>query len=110
MVFSQAGFASPIIDVSCHTAEEIQQAAADSADFAVFGPVFGKQGTDGRATGVQALATACKAAGKMQVLALWGVNFANAKKCIEAGAAGVAGIRLFQDPSIADTVAALRRL
>jgi hypothetical protein len=38
------------------------------------------------------------------------VTLANAKSCMEEGAAGVAAIRLFQENNVADVVAALRCL
>ena len=36
--------ARPVIAVSCHTPEEVNQAAENAANFAVFAPVFEKQG------------------------------------------------------------------
>ena len=78
---------------SCHTLDEVH--AAQSADLVVFGPVFPSPGK-GDAVGIGAL----KQAANMHrcVLALGGVDWENAQKCIAAGAAGIAGIRLFQDP------------
>jgi thiamine-phosphate pyrophosphorylase len=95
------------VSVSCHTPEEVARAAADHADFAVFGPIFGKQGAPtARATGLEALRQACLE--KIPVLALGGITLENVQACLQAGAAGVAAIRLFQNNDIHKIVAALR--
>jgi len=100
------GDSSPIIAVSCHTADEVARAASEGADFAVFAPVFEKKDMlDTLAAGLTALREVCQQ--KIAVLALGGVNLENAHSCIDAGAAGVAGIRLFQDQDIAVVVATL---
>jgi thiamine-phosphate pyrophosphorylase len=63
---------------------------------ALLSPVFATEShPDARPLGLEVLADACRTAGKMPVYALGGVNQTNAASCIEAGAAGVAGIRLF---------------
>ncbi len=95
---------SPIVGVSCHTVDEVAQAAASSATFAVFGPVFGKNGIS--PTGLAALREACRH--KIPVLALGGITLENAGSCMQAGAAGVAAIRLFQENRIAEIARKLR--
>ena len=92
-----AGAAARVtVGVSCHTAGEVANAAAQGADFAVFGPVFEKkEGPIGGPAGLGALRQACRE--KISVLALGGITVENAESCIQAGAAGIAGIRLFQE-------------
>lgn len=96
-IFQRAGIPNPIIVVSCHTTEEVVKAESHGADFVVFGPVFAKSeaGTEVRSEGIRSLEKVCMSH-RIPVLALGGVDTANARICIDAGAAGVAGIRLFQ--------------
>ncbi len=98
-----------LVTASCHTVADVFRAEAEKADFAVFAPVFGKTSApELPPMGVAALRDACRA--KIPVLALGGVNLGNAASCLNAGAAGVAGIRLFQENKIEDVVRALRAL
>jgi thiamine-phosphate pyrophosphorylase len=94
----------PLIAVSCHSPAEVGQAAASNATFAVFAPVFEKKGA--KPTGLTVLQEACAA--NIPVLALGGITPSNAHSCLEAGAAGIAAIRLFQDHNIAEVVKQLR--
>ena len=97
----------PLIAISCHSLREVNQAAANAASFAVFAPVFEKKVLPGaRITGLEALRQACRA--KIPVLALGGVTLLNAESCLQAGAAGIAAIRLFQENDIAAVVRKLR--
>jgi thiamine-phosphate pyrophosphorylase len=97
----------PVICVSCHSPEEVLSAAESKATFAVFAPVFEKKDAPGTVpTGLEALRQACSA--KIPVLALGGVTLQNAELCRQAGAAGIAGIRLFQENDIAAVVRELR--
>jgi thiamine-phosphate pyrophosphorylase len=87
----------PVISISCHTLSDIDSARGHGASLAVFAPVFEKL-SDTKSLpgqGVQALAEACRLARPMSVFALGGVTAANAQDCINAGAAGIAAIRLF---------------
>jgi thiamine-phosphate pyrophosphorylase len=94
----------PLIAVSCHSPAEVAQAAAAGATFAVFAPVFEKKGSV--PAGLNLLGKGCAA--HIPVLALGGITLANARSCLEAGAAGIAAIRLFQDNNIAEVAKHLR--
>jgi thiamine-phosphate pyrophosphorylase len=98
----------PLISVSCHSPQEVAQAAANAATFAVFAPVFEKKDAPAsHPTGLDALRQACLA--KIPVFALGGVTLQNAESCLHAGAAGIAAIRLFQENNIATVIHTLRR-
>jgi thiamine-phosphate pyrophosphorylase len=97
------------VAVSCHATAEVHRAESEAADFAVFAPVFEKHNAPGtQPTGLTALREVCQA--KIPVLALGGVTLENAASCLDAGAAGIAGIRLFQENRIEDVVRRLRSL
>jgi thiamine-phosphate pyrophosphorylase len=98
-----------LVAASCHSNEDVRRAESEAVDFAVFAPVFGKINAPGtQPTGVAALHDACRT--KISVFALGGVSMENAESCLNAGAAGIAGIRLFQENKIEDVVRALRAL
>ena len=87
-----------VVTASCHTLDEILAARAGGAAAALWAPVFSKVSGQVEVlpgTGLAALEAACRAATPMPVFALGGVTAANAGECRLAGAAGVAGIRLF---------------
>jgi thiamine-phosphate pyrophosphorylase len=98
-LYTAAMLPPPVVSVSCHTLAEVEQ-ARQSADLILFAPVFqksvaGKVVTPGQ--GLEALRAAVLAASPTPVYALGGITPENASDCLAAGAAGVAGIRLFHD-------------
>ena len=99
----------PLVGVSAHTIGDVERAESDGADFAVLAPVFEKVAAGTNGIGLNVLREAC-AGSRIPVLALGGVNLTNARSCLEAGAAGVAGIRLFQHGDVAETVIKLRAM
>jgi thiamine-phosphate pyrophosphorylase len=86
-----------LIGVSCHSLEEVRAAEDEGADYVVFGPVFDpiSKPPELPARGLKELTRAAGAV-KIPVLALGGITNSNAEQCVAAGAAGVAGISLFQ--------------
>lgn len=86
-----------LVSASCHTLHELNL-ARPHATLLLFAPVFQKQ-VDGLQVqpgqGLQQLASICKAAAPLPVLAMGGVTPHNAQQCLDSGAAGIAGIRLF---------------
>jgi len=83
-----------LIGVSCHTLDELWAAEREGADFAVYGPVFPSVTKSLTPIGIEAFREAA-ASVQLPVYALGGVTALNATQCIAAGAAGVAGISLF---------------
>jgi len=86
-----------IVGVSVHTMREVRAADAGDADYILAGHVFptaSKEGM-GAALGVDFLRRVCMEA-SAPVLALGGMTAERIPAVLEAGAAGVAGISLFQ--------------
>jgi thiamine-phosphate pyrophosphorylase len=99
-LYAAANLLTPVITVSCHTLEDVRRARENQADAILFAPVFekilaGQNVTPGR--GIGELRDACRAASPIPVYALGGVTLENAPSCLAAGAAGIAGIRLFHN-------------
>ena len=100
---ARAGLADFWIGASCHSLPETRAAADDGADYVIFGPVFETPSKIrfGAPLGIERLREVCSEL-RIPVLAIGGVSMANAAKCFESGAAGIAAIRLFQDAANLD--------
>jgi thiamine-phosphate pyrophosphorylase len=114
-IWGKSSNRKPLIGVSVHSPGDLREAHSIGADFAVLAPVFEKVQSDVKGIGLRALREACSmvrasASGQLAVLALGGVNVANARACSKAGADGIAGVRLFQKGNLSETVRRLREL
>jgi thiamine-phosphate pyrophosphorylase len=87
-----------LIGASCHSVEAVQAAERDGADYVVFGPVFATPSKEkfGEPQGIKLLSDASKAV-RIPVLAIGGISEVNARECFDAGAAGIAAIRMFSE-------------
>jgi thiamine-phosphate pyrophosphorylase len=99
-----------LVGVSCHSLDEALQAEAAGADYLLLGPIFPtiSKLPYGLPLG---LPTLMKVTARITIpiLALGGITVERVKPCIEAGAAGIAGISIFQDcDSLEDRVRELR--
>ncbi len=93
------------IGVSTHSVEEVKLAAQAGADYVTFGPVFStpSKAAFGSPQDVDKLREAVIAV-QIPVLALGGIHPENVRICLDAGAAGIAAIRLFQDSTFVLTI------
>lgn len=79
------------VGVSAHNLEEAQRAAAAGADYITLSPIFTPVSKPdyGPPLGLEALRQVARAV-PIPVIALGGITPANARSCLEAGAAGIA--------------------
>lgn len=102
-----------LVGASTHTIAEARAARNEGADFAVFGPVFATPAKQryGRPVGLENLAQAVSRVAPFPILALGGIVIDRVANCIRAGAAGIAGISLFEDSAkLGPVVARIREM
>ena len=99
-----------VIGVSTHSFAVAKAAAEGHADYAFFGPVFETPGK-GEPAGVTALEEVCRGLERFPVIALGGIDVGNFAAALNAGAAGIAGIRALNNAtSRRQIITALRSL
>jgi thiamine-phosphate pyrophosphorylase len=96
-----------VVGVSCHSLEESLTAQAAGADYILLGPIFATPSklAYGPPLGLAKLRELTLQV-TIPVFALGGISRDRAAICLQNGAAGIAGIRIFQD---CDSVEALVR-
>jgi thiamine-phosphate pyrophosphorylase len=92
-----------LIGVSVHALPEIRRACAQGADYLLLGHIFPTESKAGFGLplGLRRLKNACSVS-SVPVFGLGGIKAELAESVLNAGAAGIAGIGLFQDPGISN--------
>ena len=105
----QAGRSDFVVGASCHSLERAVETAGAGADYIFFGPVFAtpSKAAFGPPQGLDKLGEICRAV-SIPVLAIGGITAENVGACLDAGAAGIAAIRLFQEAQ--DLAGLLRKI
>jgi len=87
-----------LVGVSCHSLPEALAAESAGADYLVLGPIFETPSKleFGPPLGLEKLREATLRV-RIPVLALGGITRERARACRDAGATGIAGIRIFQE-------------
>lgn len=99
-----------LVGVSCHSPDDAIRAEASGADYVLLGPIFDTPSKRryGPPLGLNQLSEAANRI-RIPLLALGGITAERVRLCLEAGATGIAAIRLFQEcSSIEDLVRELR--
>ncbi len=94
---------------STHHVEEVEAALGEGADYVTFGPIYPTPSKEryGPPRGLDELARAARL--PIPVYALGGVTLSRFGEVSEAGAAGVAGIRIFQEPDLSAVAEVVRQ-
>jgi thiamine-phosphate pyrophosphorylase len=95
------------VGASRHSVEGARRAEDEGADFVFLGPIFATPGKEHAALGLGPLEEAARSL-RIPVHAVGGIDASTARLAIEAGARGLAAIRVFLQGPIAETVRALR--
>lgn len=100
-----------LIGVSTHSSEEARVARVRGADFVVFGPVFATESKRefGEPQGLERLQEITSELRGFPVVAIGGITLDNVAACFEAGASGVAAIRLLNDAERISSIAEVIR-
>lgn len=101
-----------LVGVSCHSLAEARAAESSRADYILLGPVFETPSklAYGPPLGLENLHEVTSQV-RIPVIALGGITIGRVKPCLENGAAGIAGIRIFQEcESLEALVRALRAM
>ncbi len=87
-----------LIGASCHSLAAARIAQTEGADYVIFGPVFATPSKVGFGPpqGLRRLEEICRGI-SIPVVAIGGITAQTANECFARGAAGIAGIRLFQE-------------
>ena len=99
-----------LVGVSTHSLDEARAVRDGGADFTVLGPVFEtpSKRAYGRPLGLEALREVARVLRPFPVIAIGGVTTENARAVLDAGACGLAAIRLFAESrDLRETVRAL---
>jgi len=99
-----------VVGASCHSLDEALAAESGGADYLVLGPIFETPSKLGYGPPLGLDALRCVASRiNIPVMALGGISVERVRPCLLAGAAGIAGIRIFQDcESVQERVRELR--
>ena len=95
-----------LIGASTHSIEEARAAREAGADFAVFGPVYATPSKlpYGAPLGLEKMKETARQLSPFPLIAIGGITQENAPQVLQAGAQGIAAIRLFNDASDLEAV------